>query len=201
LADSENVCAAYDKIADWFDRTTQTRDLAEKKYLDSVLSYLKPGGRILDLGCGTGVPIAKFFIGHGMNITGVDGSSKMIGFCMERFPAMEWHEADMRTLDLGRTFNAVIAWDSFFHLTHAYQRKMFSIFQKHIVLGGILLFTSGHYEGEVISTMDGQDFYHASLDPEEYRTLLTHHGFKVLLHTVKDEECGEHTVWVAQRNL
>ena len=49
-------------------------------------------------------------------VTGVDAASAMITMCAERFPENEWLVADMRTLALNRTFNGIIAWDSFFHL-------------------------------------------------------------------------------------
>jgi hypothetical protein len=40
--------------------------------------------------------------------------------------------------------------------------------------------------------------YHASLAPEEYRTLLKSAGFRVVAHTVEDPNCGGHTIWLAQ---
>ena len=42
--------------------------------------------------------------------------------------------------------------------------------------------------------------YHASLDPEEYRSLLSENGFQVLRHVVEDPACGGATVWLAQKS-
>ncbi len=70
---------------------------------------------MLDLGCGCGVPIARYLIERRCRVTGVDAASAMITMCEERFPENEWLVADMRTLALKRTFNGIIAWDSFFH--------------------------------------------------------------------------------------
>lgn len=195
---TKDVCAVYDKIIDWFDNA-RTKTLMEKEYLDLALMHLKPGSHILDLGCGTGEPIAKFFIEHGMKITGIDGSPQMVTLCKERFPEQQWQVGDMRNINLGRKFDAIIAWDSFFHLPQDDQRKMFPLFKEHIAESGILVFTSGPKEGEVYGTMDGQSFYHASLGLEEYQKLLAEHGFTILLNKVEDPDCGEHTVWVAKR--
>jgi hypothetical protein len=63
---------------------------------------------------------------------------------------------------------------------------------------GLLLFTSGPSHGEAIGNLYGRPLYHASLDAEEYRSLLDANGFEVLRHTVEDPECGRHTVWLAQ---
>lgn len=192
-----NISALYNKIIDWFDNA-RTKDLMEREYLGLLLKHLKPGSTILDLGCGTGEPIAQYFIEKGMQVTGVDGAPKMVELCKQRFPTMEWLLADMRSVDLGKRFDAVIAWDSFFHLPGDDQRHMFTVFKRHIKHGGILLFTSGPKEGEECSIMDGEEFYHASLSLEEYRDLLGRNGFSMLLNKVEDPDCGEHTVWVAK---
>ncbi|HAT9133948.1 TPA: class I SAM-dependent methyltransferase, partial [Legionella pneumophila subsp. pneumophila] len=46
----------------------------------------------------------------------------------------------------------------------------------------------------------GHDLYHASLSAEEYTQILLDCNFKVLIHKVRDPDCGEATVWVAQKN-
>lgn len=77
---------------------------------------------------------------------------------------------------------------------------MFKIFEAHIKPGGILAFTSGEEDGEVWSDNGGQELYHASLSTKEYNQLLEDASFKVLTHKVRDPECGEATIWVAQQN-
>jgi hypothetical protein len=104
----------------------------------------------------------------------------------------------MREINLNQQFDVVLAWHSFFHLDQDSQRKMFKIFEKHTKPGGILAFTSGEEEDEVWSDNGGQMLYHASLSTNEYVKLLNENSFKVLLHKIRDSECGEATVWVAQ---
>jgi ubiquinone/menaquinone biosynthesis C-methylase UbiE len=190
----------YDKITYWYD-ANRSKGLMEKEYLGLALKYLPKGGTVLDLGCGTGEPLAKFFSENGFEVTGVDVSGQMINLCIKRFPEMRWILGDMRSLDLGEEFDLVLAWDSFFHLNQDDQRKMFTVFESHLKEGGILIFTSGWQQGEVYSQMCGYNFYHASLDLEEYQSLLNHHHFRVLLNKVEDPDCGEHTVWVVQKKV
>ena len=64
-------------------------------------------------------------------ITGIDSSAAMLEISRNRFPEHNWLEADMRQLDLKQSFNGIIAWGSFFHLTHNDQRAMFHIFKQH----------------------------------------------------------------------
>ena len=174
------------------------KSLMERPYLDAVAARLERGASVLDLGCGSGEPIARWFIEHGYDLSGVDAAPAMIALCRQRFPRTTWIEADMRTLALSRRFDAIIAWDSFFHLDQDEQRMMFPIFERHIATGGILLFTSGPREDAHFGTMYGEELFHASLSPEEYRTLLAASGFGVLRFTPEDPKCGGHTVWLAQ---
>jgi len=192
------IRAVYEAVARQFDRD-RSKALMEQHYLDALLSRLGGRHEILDLGCGSAEPIAKFLIEAGCRVTGVDVASAMIALCRERYPDGDWIEADMRELDLGHRFDAIIAWDSFFHLDPEDQRAMFPVFARHAAPGALLLFTAGPRAGVAMGEIYGHALYHASLDAAEYRDLLTAHGFGVLLHRIDDPDCGRHTVWLAQR--
>jgi SAM-dependent methyltransferase len=192
------IIGLYDENADVWDRLRAPGSLFEKPWLDRFLSLLGPGATILDLGCGSGQPIAAYLISGGYAITGVDSSPALIALCRSRLPQNEWIVADMRSLNLGRRFDGVLSWDSFFHLAHDDQRAMFQVFASHVQPRGALMFTSGPAHGEVLSTFAGEPLYHASLDASEYRLLLHRHGFQVVGHVAEDPSCGEHTVWLAR---
>ncbi len=65
-------------------------------------------------------------------------------------PDQEWMVGGMRSLALGRTFDGVLAWDSFFHLTHDDQLRMSPIFAAHCAPGGNLMFNAGFSQGEAV---------------------------------------------------
>ncbi len=176
-----------------------TRLGAEQAWLTDFCAALPPGGRVLDLGCGPGRPIAAHVAGLGHPVTGVDSSPEMMAMAREALPAQEWILADMRGLALGRRFDGVLAWDSFFHLRQDDQRAMFPVFAAHAAPGAALMFTSGPARGIAMGTLGGEPLFHASLAPEEYRTLLAATGFSVLRHVAEDPACGGHTVWLARR--
>jgi SAM-dependent methyltransferase len=90
--------------------------LIERTWLDQFLALLPADAAILDIGCGSGEPIGRYLIEQGRGVTGVDSSPEMIEMCKERFPTQDWQVADMRGLSLGRVFDGIIAWDSFWHL-------------------------------------------------------------------------------------
>jgi len=184
---------AHDYVAD---RGRAVR--IEDGWLTRFANLLAPGSAVLDIGCGSGEPIARHLIDKGFAVTGVDASPTLISRCRERFPDRNWHVADMRHLALGTTFGGLLAWDSFFHLTPADQREMFAVFKRHAAKGAALMFTSGGLLGESIGSYHGDPLYHGSLSPEEYETLLKSAGFRVVAHVTEDPDCGGHTIWLAQ---
>lgn len=194
----ETIVGLYERHALAFDRD-RSRTLFERAWLDRVLALVRPGGRVLDIGCGSGEPIARYLVESGRRVTGVDTSPTLLALCRERFTDEEWIHADMRGLDLGRRFEGLVAFDSFFHLAPDDQRRMFPRFARHAAPGAALLFTSGPAHGEAIGTCGGEPLYHASLDPAEYRALLAGNGFAVVAHRAEDPECGGHTLWLARR--
>jgi SAM-dependent methyltransferase len=194
------VVDVYQRHAPAWSRDRGDR-LHEKPWLDRFLALLPDGPTVLDVGCGSGASMARYLIEQRCRVTGADVSSAMITMCAGRFPEQEWHVADMRTLDLNRTFDGIVAWDSFFHLRQADQRRMFPIFGRHAAAGAALMFTSGPSAGERIGSYRGEPLYHASLDGDEYRRLLRDSGFDVVTYVVEDPTCGAHTVWLARFGL
>ena len=197
--ESERIVGLYQRHARQWAADRGNR-LMERAWLDRFRSVLPAGGAVLDIGCGSGQPIARYLIEQGHAVTGVDSSPEMIALCESRFPHGTWRVADMRQLSLERTFGGLIAWDSFFHLSHDHQRAMFPIFRKHAAEGAALMFTSGPAHGEVVGRLKGEPLYHASLSADEYRALLGANGFEVVAHVVEDPACGHRTIWLAKRN-
>ncbi len=157
------------------------------------------GATILDLGCGSGSPVAKYLAGHGLHVTGIDSSPTLISLCRERLPDHEWQVGDMRLLQLPRRFDGILAWDSFFHLTPGDQHRMFDVFARHAGPSSVLMFNAGPERGEAVGAYRGDPLYHASLSPDEYLALLDGIGFEVVAHAVADWHTGGgRTVWLAR---
>lgn len=198
---AKEVIALYQRHFEVFDRL-RDKSLFEKDWLDAFWASLPdPAGRILDLGCGSGDPIAAYLISKGGQISGLDGSLAMIQRARTAFPAQHWLVADMRVPPrLGR-FDGILAWHSLFHLTPDDQRAMFEVFGRLSQPGAALLFTSGGEYGEVLGSLAGEALYHASLDASEYRELLLAHQFELVQHRSCDPHCRGAAVWLAKRRV
>jgi SAM-dependent methyltransferase len=198
-SESERIIGLYQRYATEWDKLRGRRCLLEKRWLDRFVALLPQSASIVDIGCGTGDPIARYLIERGCDVTGIDSSPALIGMCKDRFPDQEWVVADMRGLSLDRRFDGILAWNSLFHLSPEDQRRMFPAFRSHARAKAALMFTSGPSHGEAIGTFKGEPLYHGSLDGAEYRSLLHENGFEVVSHVVEDPSCGHHTVWLARR--
>ena len=197
MSSDAKIIELYERHAQHWDQD-RGRDLFEQPWLDRFLGFVAPGASILDVGCGSAEPIARFFIERGYEVTGVDSSPSLIEICKRRFPKQHWIVADMRVLHLNARFEGTIAWDSLFHLCPEDQRRVFPLFREHSAPNAALLFTSGPAGGDAIGEYRGEPLYHGSLDGAEYRELLAENGFAVMAHVVQDASCGHRTIWLAQ---
>ncbi|CAM5666871.1 Trans-aconitate 2-methyltransferase [Streptomyces alboniger] len=81
----------------------------DRSYLDccrQMLGLRRAPARILDIGCGTGRDLAML-AADGHECTGIDFQPAMIDYASTRYPGPTFVAADMRTFDLGTTFDLI----------------------------------------------------------------------------------------------
>lgn len=178
---------------------SRSRSLYERPWLDRLLLMVPAGGAVLDLGCGAGEPIAGLMLARGCRVTGLDSAAPLLAIARARFPAARWIEGDMRSLDLGERFHAVVGWDSFFHLQPDEQRALLPRLAAHLHPGGGLMLTVGPAAGEPIGEVAGEAVYHASLSPQEYAERLSACGMEVVAFVPEDPACAGRSVLLARR--
>lgn len=179
------MAGVYERNAKAWDKARDT-SLREKDWLTRWLDGLVVPSNILDLGCGTGRPLSAYLTDLGHHVLGADASAAMIARARSNVPNARFDVADMRRLDLGQTFDAILSWDAFFHLSPDEQRATLPLILQHLKPGGHLLLTVGDDEGEVGGTVAGEPVYHGSLSPSEYRAILQSEGFAEITYTPND---------------
>jgi SAM-dependent methyltransferase len=132
------------------------------------------GGSVLELACGTGrklIPIAS----GGQHCVGLDLSADMLAEARrkaeERGVAVEWIQCDMRSFDLGRTFDYVfIAANSLLHLHEAEDLvSCFRSVRRHMAPGARFVFDVFNPSVRLLAEADGVRRTRKSLsftDPE-----------------------------------
>ncbi len=194
----DRIAEHYERHAHAFDEARR-KSFVERPWLDRFLLGVARGGDILDLGCGAGEPIARYLIDAGHPLTGIDSSARMIALARTRFGRHSWIQADMRSVTIAGRFHGVLAWDSLFHLAHDDQVRMIERIGRWLEPNGMLLFNSGSAHGEAIGEQFGEELYHASLDPWEYRRLFHELGLTEIAFAPEDAAAGGRAVWLARK--
>ena len=147
---------------------------------------LSAGATVLDLGCGTGVPISQVFIERGFNVYGVDAAPTMVAAFRDNFPNVPVDCAAVEDSDFfGRAFDAVVAWGLLFLLDVEIQCKVIGKVAGVLRSGGRLLFTAPRQSCSWCDAMTGR--ISISLGQEAYRKALEAEGIS-LVGTRCDED-------------
>ena len=138
------VAAGYDDIADaYLERFGVS--VVRQKWLGRLIdSPPATGGRVLDLGCGAGIPVARALAASGRVVTGVDGSPKQIVRARQNVPQATFVEADMRevTFEAG-VFDAVGAFYAITHVPPGKQGALIAGIAAWLKPGGTLVASFG----------------------------------------------------------
>jgi cyclopropane fatty-acyl-phospholipid synthase-like methyltransferase len=157
---------------------------------------LPSGATVIDLGCGTGVPISQALIERGFKVYGVDASPTIVAAFRARFPSAPVECPTVEDSDFfARTFDGVVAWGLFFLLDAEVQRRLIKKVAGVLQRGGRLLFTAPNESGSFPpDVMTGRSQF--SLGYEEYRKALQAEGM-LLVGTHRDE--GENHYYFTQK--
>ncbi len=94
---------------------------------------------VLDAGCGTG-RVAIELAARGIDVVGVDLDPAMIGPARVKAPELEWIEADLATVDVGRQFDVVVmAGNVMIFVEPGAEAAVVANMARHVVPGGHLI--------------------------------------------------------------
>lgn len=196
------VRIAYDSIAERFDEARAAGEFGWP-FVERLLALAGAGlsgpPRVLDAGCGAGRPILKRLAERGCAVTGIDASEKMCALARRHVPRARVLCADMLEVDLDETFDAVIAWDSLFHMPRERHAEAYARFAGWLRPGGGLLLSLGGCEGDIRGEMFGESFFYSALAPEATRVRLEGSGFTIEHWEMDDPTGGGHIVVLAMR--
>ncbi|MFB7126514.1 class I SAM-dependent methyltransferase [Kitasatospora sp. NPDC056273] len=138
------VRRGYDLLSAHYERAFNS----ETKYgswIEELLGRLPEAGTVLDVGCGTGVPVARSLAATGRRVTGVDISDVQIRRARELVPEAEFIRADATTLAFPPgTFDAVVCLYALIHIPVGEQPALLGRIASWLRPGGWLLVTTGH---------------------------------------------------------
>ncbi len=105
--------------------------------------HLNAGATILDVGCGSGIPIAQGLIDDGYRVAGVDASPSLLAAFARNFPDMPAQcAAAQDSMFFHRTFPAIVSVGLIFLLEAEDQRHVLGKLAAALEPGGRLLFSA-----------------------------------------------------------
>jgi SAM-dependent methyltransferase len=156
---------------------------------------LRHGASILDLGCGTGLPITKVLVDAGLDVFAIDAAPSLVAEFRNNLPQVPVAcESVLESTFFERSFDAVISWGLMFLLQPDEQRTLIAKIGDVLGPGGRLLFTSEARPVAWNDVMTGLES--RSLGAEEYRRLLAAEGIAV---TSEYEDRGQNHYFDAFR--
>jgi ubiquinone/menaquinone biosynthesis C-methylase UbiE len=183
-------------------RTSNQPNEMEKKLLDRLANSLSKDAKILDLGCGTGIPFDKYLVELGFKLTGVDFASNHIISARKNVPNATFIKSDFSKLDFGiQKFDAIIAFYSIFHIPREEQQELFKKMNSLLVDGGLILVTLATSDSEDINeNWTGAPMAWSQYSPTKYKVMLTQAGF-IIAHDEYEGQPSdaEYHWWVLAR--
>ncbi len=195
----ELVRRGYDALSYHY-RRDDADDGRYGPWLAELHQRLPAGAAVLDLGCGCGVPVARFLARAGHRVTGVDISDVQVARARRLVPDGTFLRADAATLDLPpASFDAVVCLYALIHLPLADQPGLVDRIATWLRPGGWLLATVGHdaWTGTQDNWLGGPaTMWWSQADAATYRLWLERAGLATTAEQFVPEGSSGHTlVW------
>lgn len=194
----EIVRKGYDKLAEKYQVIRHAFDNEEE--LGEFTSLLPRKAKVLDVGCGTGVPVAESLVEKGFDVTGIDFSDNMLKLARKNVPKAKFVLKDMTKLNFeADSFDGLTALYSIIHLP---RKKHFSLFQSfHRILKqeGIMLICLGPDEWEATDKYCDTEMFWSHYNPEKSLQLIEKAHFEIIFDKILTRG-GERHYWILARN-
>jgi len=184
---SHDPSHGYDAVADEYMRVRSQRTGVE--IISKWAKRFAKGASVLDIGAGSGLPLTKLLVDHGIEVLALDASPKMVAAFKQNLPGVEVRcEALEESMFFDRIFDGVMAIGVMFLLEEAAQRDLIMDASKALKEDGSFLFSAPHQICEWEDVLTGQAS--RSLGIEAYRDVLDAHQMDLI--ATHEDEGGSH---------
>jgi SAM-dependent methyltransferase len=190
------VAGSYDLIGDRYSEfARRSRSEEREKYLGVMFDLLPARARVLDVGCGNGLPMTAR-LAERFQVTGLDISPRQIERARRNVPSAEFMCADVTEAAFPEAgFDGIVGFYSLIHVPRELQPAVLSNFNRWLRPGGLLAAAFGPKDREEDYSNEwlGAPMFWSSFDAERNSAMAWEAGFTVMqdvLETFREEEAG-----------
>jgi SAM-dependent methyltransferase len=176
------VADGYDRIAErYLAWTAGGRNTERAEYTALLLDRVPAGSRLLELGCGAGVPVTAA-LAERFRVVGVDISARQLALARANAPGVALLLADMSALAFRpESFAAVCAFYTITHVPRAAHTALLKSIASWLQPGGLFVAALGSREGEgVEDDWLGAPMFFSHFDAETNRRLVQAAGLRLI---------------------
>jgi ubiquinone/menaquinone biosynthesis C-methylase UbiE len=152
-----------------------------ERFLGEPVALVPDGGRVLDLGCGNGIKIAR--LAERFDLVAVDFSEEQLRLARTNAPGATFVAADFAELEFApETFDAITAFYSIMHVPREEHRALFERIRRWLKPGGVFLASLSHVGGDDwTGEWLGVEMFFSGFDAETNRRLVREAGFELVI--------------------
>jgi len=173
------------------------------KYLDDLISKLHDRAKILDLGCGAGIPVDRYLLEKNFEVIGVDISEEQIFLAKKNLPKGDFFVGDMSKINFPESsFDAVISFYAIFHLPREEHVSVLKNIYSFLKPGGFLLITMGSSDWEgTEKDFHGVKMFWSHYGREKNLELIKSAGFNIITEEIDTSGGEKHLVILATKSI
>jgi SAM-dependent methyltransferase len=194
----------YEVIAETYHERRLGREEANEKWLDTMRPLLPPSGRVVDLGCGSGVPITRYFANRGYEVEGYDISPRMLEIARREVPSAIFRERRIEDVDLApQSIDLVVSFFAIIHVPRDEHAALFARIFTWLKPGGVALLSLGVTDNPDDFEPDwhGAPMAWSHFDAETSLRLLGDAGFEINYSEIEEFADGERHLFVIARRV
>jgi len=181
----------YNQIANQY-LATRTQGSEDVRLLDDFIEALAPGAKVLDAGCGAGMPITRL-LAEKLDVIGVDFSATQIELAKQNVPNAKFLCEDLTDLHLPHNFfDGICSYYAIIHIPREEHRALLEKFHLWLNTGGVALLCLGaeNLIDDIDENFLGTQMYWSHYDSQTYLKILKDVGFSIIWSKhVQDATC------------